>query len=161
MIEDDWKWDAKLQLQDLPSFWKSEEHDKMLVNGILKHGAGKWMLIAEDKEIGFSLAEEEEEEVGKEEEEEEEKGHAPKNEVGAKGNKKSLLPEPRVCIKRVKQICNAYRRHLKTKHLPSAPEKKETSHHGLNTRSKRRRLSTRSLRGDKDEAEDMSNVNIK
>ena len=54
-----WDWQINRSLQGLPSWWDQLEHDRMLVNGVLKHGAGKWEDIwLELKEEGAPVAEE-------------------------------------------------------------------------------------------------------
>ena len=57
----DWQWDvpAPMQSQGLPSWWNPRFHDAMLVQGVIKHGMGKWKLITSDESLIFAQKQEE------------------------------------------------------------------------------------------------------
>ena len=86
--DENWDWVSNRNLQSLPGWWEQETHDRLLVEGVLKHGAGKW------EEIWADLREEEE----------------PIREEGDKdGNEKFQEDKiPTIFPKRLKQIIKSY-----------------------------------------------------
>jgi hypothetical protein len=101
----DWDWSVR-DLRGLPQCWEPLKHDKTLIKGILKHGAGQWPLIAQDKELDFPLKERRQEEEGKEVED--------------------TFPDQRICVKRCKQIQGSYQRHRKRLQNPLLQQSTKT-----------------------------------
>ena len=98
MEDDDWDWNVR-HMRELPQWWEPH-HDKILIKGILKHGAGQWPSIAQDKELGFPLEREE----GKE--------------STNSDTKLDPFPEQKSCVKRCKQIQGAYQRYCNVSFVP-------------------------------------------
>ena len=135
MVEDgDWDWSVR-HLRDLPPWWEPLKHDKTLTKGILKHGAGQWPLIAQDKELDFPSKESSQGEEGKEVED--------------------TFPDQRICLKRCKQIQGSYQRHRKRLQNPPLPQSTKTKEKRPAAPRKAPRKAPNTVKAKKEEEEEV------